>query len=333
MQSPLRMLLALVCGLMSLVGWSAVAQAELLSSTSTTLSGNPLVLPSPSLFAAGQEVSAEEARRASPEAVAEREASRTLYEGLSGGSAVALAERDFGIARPSWISPEAEGVGRVTKYVGEDSAVETLPDGKRLFVQSTVPLLSSVGSGQSAPTSLALKDRGDLYEPANPLVPVSISKTPSGGVSLPLGISAVPDQAAAPEASVVVGEKVVYPGTAVDTDFMAEPVPGGVETSWLLRSEASPQDNALRFSLPADASLQLSKSVPGGAEIVKEGETLAVIRPSVATQADGTSLRASYSVNGNVLVTHVDLSGSVAFPVLVDPIIVGTYGSVEGANT
>jgi hypothetical protein len=70
-----------------------------------------------------------------------------------------------------------------------------------------------------------------------------------------LGISVAPDQAAAPEASVVVGEKVVYPGTAVDTDFMAEPVPEGVETSWLLRSEASPQDNALRFSLPDGASL------------------------------------------------------------------------------
>jgi RHS repeat-associated protein len=277
-------------------------------------------------------VASEEAERATPGAVAEREISRTAYKGLNRGAAIALAEKDFRIARPSWTSPEGQGAGHITKYLGDATAVEALPNGKHLLIQSTVPLLSTVGSGQSEPTSLTLEDKGDSYQPANPPVSVSISKTPSGGVTLPLEISAAPEQAAAPEGSVVVGNRVVYPGTATDTDFMAEPVPGGVETSWQLRSEASPSANGLRFSLPVGASLQLSTSVPGGAEIVREGQALALIPPATASEANGSALQASYSINGNVLVTHVPLSGSVAFPVMVDPVIIGYYGALNGST-
>ena len=51
-----------------------------------------------------------------------------------------------------------------------------------------------------------------------------------------------------------------------------------------------------------------------------------------AQGADGRSLPVSYSISGNVLTTHVDLSGSVAFPVLVDPVFYGHYGTSSGAN-
>jgi RHS repeat-associated protein len=299
---------------------------------STAMSGDPLVLPGPSPLVAEQQAAAEEARRAAPEAVAEREISRTEYEGLGREGAVALAEQDFGIASPAWTSPVGQDGGHVTKYVSDSSAVETLPDGKHLLVQSTVPLLSSVGSGQSAPTSLALQEQGEAYRPANPLVPISISKTPAGGVSMPLGVSVAPEQAGTPEAPVVVGDKVVYPDTATDTDYMAEAVPGGVETSWQLLSETSAQDNSLRFTLPAGASLQLSSRTPGGAEVVDEGQVLLDIPPAVALEADGSSLPVSYTVNGDTLTTHVDLSGSVAFPVLVDPVIVGVYGEWGNVN-
>jgi RHS repeat-associated protein len=332
--SWVRFLACMVCGLVSsTVGWSTAAWAEESSpSTAMSLTSNPLILPGPQSFAAGQQVAAEEARRASPEAVTERAVSRTEYEDVHREAAVALAEHDFGIGRPSWTSPEGQGSGHITKYVGNSSAVETLPNGKHVFVESTIPLLSNVGSGQSAPTSLSLRDNGESYDPSNPLVPISISKVPSGGVSLPLGISVVPTEALAPEGSVVAGNKVVYPGTAPDTDFMVEPLPGGVEASWQLRSEASPQENSLRFALPAGVSLRLSTTVPGGAELVSEGQVLATIPPATAVQADGSPLAVSYTVNGDVLTTHVDLSGSVAFPVLLDPVVLGTFGSY-GAGT
>lgn len=334
MRSSWRALLAcLVCGLVSLVSWPVVTRAEEpSSSTNVSLTGNPLVLPGPPSFADGQQAAAEEARRASPGAVTERAMSRTEYEGADRDTALNLAEKDFGIAHPSWVSPESQGGGHITKYVGNSAAVETLPDGKHVFVQSTVPLLSGVGSGQNAPMSLSLRDDGESYQPVNPLIPVTISKAPSRGALLPLGISVAPTQAATPEGSALAGNKVVYPGTAPDTDFMIEPLPGGVETSWQLRSEASPEDNSLRFTLPAGASLQLSKTVPGGAEIVSEGQALATIPPAVAKQSDGSPLPASYTISGDTLTTHVGLSGSVDFPVLVDPTVLGTFGSY-GAGT
>jgi RHS repeat-associated protein len=280
-------------------------------------------------------VAAAEAKRANPEAVAEREASRTRFAGLKRDGAVALAEKTFGIQHPSWISPASDGTGHITKYVNDTSAVEQTASGKHLLVSSTVPLRSAIGTGRLEPTSLALQEKEGAQVPANPLVPISISKAPSGGVSLPLSISVAPEQAAAPEASVVVGDRVVYPGTATDTDYMAEPVPGGVETSWQLLSQASPQDNGLRFSLPAGASLQLSKAILGAAEIVSEGQALAVILPATAIEADGSHLSVSYSVSGDTLMTHVDLGGSIVFPVLVDPligIVVGSYGIANGAD-
>jgi sugar lactone lactonase YvrE len=326
-----------VCWLLFSCGvacWTASAS----QAASSTESSGPSLLSAPLVTAAspeqGGEVQAErEARLATPEAVGERLASQKKYEGLRGQEAVALAKQVFAIARPSWTAPDSAGEGRITKYLGENTATEVSPSGKHMMLTSTVPLRSAVGSGQLAPTSLTLEKREGSYVPANPLVPVAISGTPAGGVSLPLGISLAPVQAAAPEGSIAVGDKVVYPDTATDTDFMVEPVPAGVETSWQLLGEDAPSENALRFSLPAGASLQLSTRVLGGAEIVKEGETLESIRPATAVEADGTSLPASYTVNADTLTTHVDLQGSVAFPVVVDPIVEAAYGVYSGARS
>ncbi|MGA8365643.1 MAG: RHS repeat-associated core domain-containing protein [Solirubrobacteraceae bacterium] len=273
-----------------------------------------------------------EAERSRPEAVAERAASRTRYVGLNRAEAVSLAEKVFHIEKASWTAPGADEGGRISKYLSETAAVEDTPSGKHLLVESTVPLQSAVGSGQLTPTSLALQDRGEAFVPANPVVPISISKAPAPGVTLPWGVSVAPKQAETPEASVAVGDQVVYPGTATDTDFMVQPVPEGIEASWQLRSEHSPQNNALVFSLPQGASLQWSKSTAGAVEVVKEGQALTTVSPAIAIEADGTALPVSYAVSGNVLTTHVDLSGSVAFPVIVDPIITGSYGS-SGSGT
>jgi RHS repeat-associated protein len=275
---------------------------------------------------------AEEAVLAGPEAIAARARSRTQYERLDGVEAVSLAERVFGIAHPQWVAPGSERGARIDRYLNDNEAVEVTPTGQRLLVASTSSLMSSVGSGQQAPTSLALEERGSAYLPRNPLVPVSIAKDAASGVSLPFGYGVAPLQAGGQEASRVVGNRVVYPGTAKDTMFMVEPIPQGVEASWELLSEESPQENSLQFSLPEGASLQMSTSVPGAAEVVKEGQTIMLIPQASAVQADGVSLPVSYSISGDILATHVDLSGSVAFPVMIDPIVAGTFGTY-GAGT
>jgi RHS repeat-associated protein len=299
---------------------------------SGALLSESLVSPGVEILAGGGQLAAREARQDNPAAVAQRAASRTQFEGLKRSGALSLAAKTFGIEHPSWVTPDSNGEGHITRYFSENTAAETSPSGERLMLASTVPLRSAVGSGQLAPTSFSLQERGGAYVPANPLVPVMISKTPAGGSSLPFGVSVAPVNAGAPEPAITAGDRVVYPGTATDTDFMVEPVPSGIETSWQLLSQRSSPDNALRFRLPAGASLELSKKVPGGVEIVKEGEILDVIPPAHALQADGTPLPVSYSVSGDTLTTHVSLEGSVAFPVMVDPLVLGYFGSYENVS-
>jgi RHS repeat-associated protein len=270
---------------------------------------------------------AAEAALASPEAAAERARSRTEYEGLKAAEAVSLAEGKFGIQLSSWPGPNDSSGAHIERYIGEDGAREVLPSGQHVLVQSSVPLRSAVGSGQLAPLSLSLHEEDNAYAPVNPLVPVSIAKQASAGVSLPYGISIAPVQADASQASRVVGNRVVYPATAPDTDYMVQPIAeGGVEASWQLLSQASPEENALRFDLPTGMTLQMSSRVPGQAEVVAEGSTALIIEPATAVEADGATLPVTYSTNGDVLTTHVDLSGSIDFPVMVDPIALGSYG-------
>ena len=257
--------------------------------------------------------------------------SRREYAGLGGQAAVALAERVFGINHPSWVAPGSESGTHVARYLNTYTATETHPDGKQTLVQSTVPLQVE-GSSGPVPVSLALRDGGEAYLPAISLVPISISKDVATGVSFASGVSVAPASASHGEAPTVVGNRVVYPGTATDTDFIAEPVPQGAELSWQLLSENSPQENSLKFALPQGASLQMSRSVPGGAEVTMEGRLLLLMPPAGASQADGEPLAVSYSVDGDVLTTHVDLSGNVEFPVLVDPEVIGWYGEAGGDN-
>jgi hypothetical protein len=227
------------------------------------------------------------------------------------------------------VLPE-HGAGKITAYDGEDVAAETLPNGRHLLLESSLPLRSVLGSGRLAPVSLALNASGSDYEPANPLVPVVISKNVAEGASFQFGLRVAPVQDEAPEPSEPVGDSIFYPGVAKDTDFMLEPALNGVEASWQILSAEGSSENALSFTLPAGASLVLSHRIKGAAEVLLEGRRLYTIMPATATQANGESLPVSYSVSGNTLITHVDLSGSVDFPAMVDPLITQEYGGSSG---
>ena len=260
------------------------------------------------------------------------EESRTKFHGLGRDAAVALAKQTFQIGRQSWMPPGVEDGGHIESYLGEDAAVEKLPGGSHVVVSSTIPLRASTGSGL-APVTLALSEGEDGYAPENPLVPVTISKHASGGVAFPGGLAVAPVTAAAAEPPEVVGDRVVFANAAPDTDLMLQPRPTGADISWQLRSEASPKDESVAFTLPEGARLQTSAAVPGAVEAVLAGKTMLSIPPAVAVDASGRTVPASYSIAGNVLTTHVDLGGSVDFPVLVDPAIwYGYYGTRNGAS-
>ncbi|HEX5853211.1 MAG TPA: RHS repeat-associated core domain-containing protein [Solirubrobacteraceae bacterium] len=256
-------------------------------------------------------------------------ASRTKYEGLDQAAAVALAKQTFHVERPAW-TPPGEGGGQITKYLGENSAVERLPGGAHTVVSSTIPLRVDNGSGL-APMSLTLSNDGEAFMPANPVVPVAISTHAEGGLAFPGGLSVAPVSMAS-ESPVLVGNSVMFANAALDTDLLAEPRPGGAEISWQLRSQEAPADEALAFNLPAGVVLQWSTRTPGGVEVLEEGVPILLVAPATAVGADGAPVPVSYEISGNVLTTHVDLSGNVDFPVLVDPTFYGFYGAKNGAN-
>ncbi len=325
-----KLMVAAACVLCVLV--VVLAPAEAVSAQEVLPVGSlesPLV---PGLGVGGGQRAAEEAaaaRLSSPEALAEDARSRTEYSGYGRAAAAALAKRLFEVGESQSELPQAQGAAEITGYIGEDAAAETLPNGSHLLLDSSMPLRSAVGSGHLAPVSLALTSTESGYEPANPLVPVVISKDASEGVSFQFGLRVVPVQDEALESSQLVGDSVFY-RTAKDTDFMLEPVPSGVEASWQILSAEGSSENALSFKLPAGASLVLSKRIQGAAEVLLEGRSLLLVMPASATEADGASLPVSFTVSGDTLTTHVDLSGNVAFPVMIDPLITEEYGGGRG---
>jgi hypothetical protein len=121
------------------------------------------------------------------------------------------------------------------------------------------------------------------------------------------------------------------------TDAFVEAVPagtGGVELSYQLRSPSSPRTLRLLFRLPRGETLALANPTKGRGSlaVIERGkEIVALVTPAIAKDAQGQPVRVSYSVEGDELAVHVETGGSVAWPVLVDP-IVETFGSSSGPS-
>jgi RHS repeat-associated protein len=253
--------------------------------------------------------------------------SQSLYAGLGASGAASLADQVFHVGDTEGESPQVPAGAKITRYVGSYEAQVLEPDGSHMLEVSSMPWRTDDGSGLK-PTSLALTSDGlGGFTTVRGVVPVAFPGSADGVITLPGGIT-VQDGAGGAQAGRVVGDRVFYANTATDTDFMASPEPNGVDAAWQLRSSASPDASSLVFSLPAGDSLTTSSSVPGGAVIVRGGQTVVSILAPDAEDAAGNQVPASYVVSGDTLTVNVDVSGGVQYPVLVDPnIYVGGYGS------
>jgi len=269
---------------------------------------------------------------ARPDDPGARQRSRSAHEGENRDQAVSVAKHSFGADHPLWQRPEASDGGTVEGYVGDRQAVERVGS-RRLFVRSTSPLVVVDGSNTKRPVSLTLTDSGGAWAPAQPLVGVRLAKDSTAAISLAGGIEVTPGSAQSTEPPAITGNRVVYANSAPDSDFMAEPIPSGVETMWQLRSERSPQSEQLRFRLPLGARLQMSSSSPGSAEIVRNGQQMLLIPAAVARDAVGASVPLSMSVSDpQTLDVRANLSGAVHFPVLVDPVLEESNGNFNNVN-
>ena len=319
------------CCMAVFVGSPTGASGEALSSLAGSSSSSPLggglaVSEVQSLDGSQQAQNAAEAQLSNPEAVAEREASTTKFEGLDGAQAMSLVAEVFpAVASKQDGGPPPLAAGE--RSLGFESAnveqVET-GSGDVGVVQSTMPMAVASGGGHWAAVNLALREAGAGFEAQNPLVAVRVPKRLAEGAQIgQTGLSLTPvDEHGAPlggAEGVADGAGVFFANTQTDADTVLKPSSTGLEASTVLRSVESPAALYYRVGMPQGARLVASSGGPG-AEVLDEGVAIASIKPPAATDAAGTAVPVSMSVSGDTLVLSVKHSeGSYQYPILVDP--------------
>ncbi len=325
-------LVLLVCCAAGLVCSPAGAFGEALPSSagsgaSPSPVGSALVVPEVQSLDEGQQVGAlEEAKLSNPEAVAERQASRTKFEGLDSAQAMRLTSEAF----PAVVSKQDGGpppLATGEKSLGFKGAnveqVET-GSGEVGVVQSTMPMAVPSGGGHWAAVSLALHEGDGGFEAQNPLVAVRIPKhLAEGAQSVMDGVSLTPvDEHGTPlggAEGVVDGTGVFFANTQTDADALLKLSSTGLEASTTLRSADSPEVLYYRVGMPQGARL-VASSGGLGAEVLNEGVAIASIKPPTATDAAGMVVPVSMSVAGDTLVLSVKHNeGSYLYPIMVDP--------------
>ena len=340
MRVALRSLMVLCLACIAGVFWSVgVALAEESSPVdSVSLPDSPLVgldTSSPlrtQLVTAGsptegeQLTAAEEVRRTNPEVVAEREASRTRYEGLSSDETAKLASEKF----PAMLDEQAGGLPKLgagqslTGFSATNVAQVGLPEGKHELIESLAPMALEASPGHFVPLDLVPKSVGDVFEPTTSLVSVKIPRQLSQGVSIGnMGVSLTPTDTKGVALDGSEGRQdddtVFFGETGQDTGMIVKPTLGGFEEDTLLFSERSATTLSFRVGLPEGASL-VQGEASGAVRVVKEGVTLAVIPCPSAKDSEGAVVPVVMSVAGDMLTLSVDSSSvKLTYPIDVDP--------------
>lgn len=334
MRVALRSWMVCVLGLVS-IGFSCATCALAAqpprgeASSDVYLFSGSLVVQGLQLFDGGeQERDASEARRESPVAVMARAESQSKYASLDGTGAAKLAHEVF----PAVIDDAAGGppslpAGEtIVGFPAVNVAQVNRGGGKYGVVESSAPMAVEPSPGHRVPVNLALTEVGSAFEPKTALARVRVPKQLGDGVALSgSGVSLTPVDAqgsplAGSEGSVD-GATVFYANTQTDADTIVKPTTFGFNIDTQLRSSESPQQLRYEVGLPQGASLVQDVEGSGAVRVVDVGETLAVIAPPVAHDAEGTPVPVSMSVSGDLLTVAVAPLGAYRLPVEVDPAV------------
>jgi streptogramin lyase len=288
---------------------------------------SPLVVPEAQSLLGAEGVGAvEEARRDNPEAVQEREASETRFEGLDAQQAESVAAEGF----PKIVDEQAGGVpplpagAKVTGYPSDVAASVELPGGQTGVVEALQPIALEGGSGRRVPIDLHPQPTSGGYAPASSLVGLSLPRRVGDGIvvsSVGVSLTPVDRSGAALEGSegAVEGAVVLYANTGTDMDSLVKPTTLGFQAETVLRSINSPRELYFRVGLPDGAHLE-QEPEDGSVQVVDEGAVVATVRPPDAVDDVGTIVPTSMSVSGNTLTVTVDEQpGEYQYPVEVDP--------------
>jgi RHS repeat-associated protein len=339
--------LACLACVLVVLGWSsapAYAEGSALGGTGASSLESPLVVPEVDQLLGGQPArEAEEARQASPEAVAEREASQTAYEGLDAAEASKLAERVFPemVTRPDGGLPALPEGASVVGFPADNTVQVNLPGGKHGLIESMGPIATEVAPGRHVAMNLGLvESSGGVFEPQAPAVKVRIPKDLQSGVSLgETGVSLAPVTEAGGSVGDVEGRLdgsvVFYGGVGVgsDVDEVVKPEPDGFSEDAILRSAASPGRLVYRVGLPEGASLVKASDGSGAVDVVEDGSVISTLRVPVAHDAAGVVVPVSVSVEGDLLVLSIDQApDAYELPILVDPEVEDRFFTKGAAN-
>ncbi len=282
------------------------------------------------------------ARRASPEAVAARAASREKFHGLSPARVRAVTAGSFPqlIATDSGV-PVLPAGDRIVSYPTDHSAEVSTPHGPRL-IEALFPIATTAGRGRHVPLNLQLTEAGTSFRPVRSSEAVSIPSDLSRGVSLTsAGVSLTPvsrsggalaSTSAAPDGAAVLWN-TTKPAASGEGDLatLAKASPGGFDLTSVLLSQHSPGTLYFRVGMPAGASLTQTRG--GSIEIREHTKTLAVVEPVSAEDAEGTSVPVSESLHGRMIAVSVNLAGDLLYPIAVDPEVNdGQLGTTAGGK-
>jgi streptogramin lyase len=269
-----------------------------------------------------------------PQAEAAREDSEYAYAELTAGQEADLLQNLFAPQLEAIDADPARALAEVTieRLDSPTEALVTL-DGEKALLESEVPLRAPEEDGDLHKVELGLEATPAGFEPANPLVELTLP----GSAQAPIvigeeGLAITPVGTAATAAEPIGEEDLLLPAAHEDTSFLLSPIAGGLELSAMLASRNSPQELGFDVTLPQGASLRAVES--GGAEVVGAGgEQIATITAPRAVDAQGTEVPAALAVEGNalsILVPHQELD--VAYPLFVDPEIVENWSGFADAS-
>ena len=272
----------------------------------------------------------------SPEAIRQREESRTAFDGLSTAEAEGVLGSAFQEMLKQLDGDPARALSdfQIEEVVSENGALVANRQGGSELVESPIPIRSQVPGEEGKPVDLALKESEGGFESKTPSTEIRLPASLGGQieVSEELAISSLPGDT---EVSATrFGDKDLFFANAeTDTDTFLAPLARSVEVFQQLRSPKSPEQ--FRYGLTLPKGTELRADGQGGAEVVdREGKRFASIPAPLATDAQGTDVPVSMVVDGDSVVVEIaHRSRDVAYPLLVDPELVNDSWYWEGGNT
>jgi hypothetical protein len=266
---------------------------------------------------------AREAELNTPAMAERRRGSRFTYTQLdSPAEAAELLRSIFGSELATLNQDPARFLSdaRLEQRLGSTGA-RVSKDGETALLESGSPVVAEDEDGQLRKVDLSLEPAGDDLVAANPLVEVEIPADADSGLSIatsegPVVIEPVTGQDAK---AVKFGDKnVLYANIGVDRDLLVALVANGVETFDQLRSADSAEE--LRYDLQLPDGAELVPDGVGGANVVKEEQTILHVSFPTAVDAQGSNVPVKLEIDGSSIVLRVEHRGrDVAYPILVDP--------------